>query len=312
MPDWENIDFPRFVYECQRVGRAPREIREFLETHGVLVMPVDQYTAVPLLRDLPDSFEGTGVAPKPVYDKLFDRELVREYINGMMEFSTEFSPVQKGDAENAKEFFWENPLFSFSDAMAYYCFIRMRKPRRIVEIGSGFSTLVASAAIEKNGLGEIICIEPSPRPFVRSIPHVQGLIQKKIQMISVSEFKDILGAATILFIDSTHTVKIGSDSLYIYLILLPSLSNNLLVQSHDIYLPFGMPPAFSSDHHIHWNEQYLLYAYLLGNSNAQILYGSYYGYHFLADELTALMAGKYGIGGASLWYEINRPAEISF
>ncbi|MBV9827430.1 MAG: hypothetical protein JO001_17470 [Alphaproteobacteria bacterium] len=312
MPDWEEIDFSRFVFECQKVGRAPREVREYLEGHGVVVLPVDQYTPIPLLSEMPESFEGSDAAPNPVYARLFDRELLGDYIRGMTEFAGEFAPMTQGDVDNAREFFWENPLFSFSDAMAYYCFIRMRKPQRIVEIGGSFSTLVASAAIEKNGFGEIICIDAAPRPFVGTIPHLSALVQRKIQHIGVPEFQDLLGPASMLFIDSTHTVKIGSDSLYIYLVLLPSLSRNLLVQSHDIYLPFGMPQAFSSDHHIHWNEQYLLYAYLLANSGARILYGSNYAAHFLADELTTLMAGKYAIGGASLWYEINRPLEIAF
>jgi hypothetical protein len=309
MPEWENIDFSRLIYECQLLVRAPSDIREHMEKNGVTLLPVDQYSPVPLLGDLADTFEGDGEKRLPVYGHIFDRELVREYINGMADFAAEFEPPRAGDIEKCTGFYWDNPLFSFCDAMAYYCLIRMRKPRRIVEIGSGFSTFVASAAIEKNGFGEIVCIEPFPRPFLASIPHVTQLIEKKIQSITPSEFHKFLEPASILFIDSTHTVKIGSDCLYIYLILMPSVTNNLLVHSHDIYLPFGMLTEFSRDYQIHWNEQYLLYAYLVGNNRSRVIYGSYYAYHYLPEELTALMSGKYPIGGASIWYEINRLIE---
>jgi hypothetical protein len=197
--------------------------------------------------------------------------------------------------------------------MAYYCLVRRLRPRRIVEIGGGFSTLVADAAIRKNGSGEIVCIEPYPRPFLPQIKSVSELIAKPIQAITPEAFATLIAPADILFIDSTHTVKIGSDCLYIYLVLMPSIAQALTVHSHDIFLPFGMPPAWSRDLQIHWTEQYLLYAYLLGNSRARVVFGSAYALEFLRDPSERLMRGRYGAGGASLWYQINprRPTLLS-
>ena len=109
-----------------------------------------------------------------------------------------------------------------------------------------------------------------------------------------------------LFIDSTHTVKIGSDCVYLYLVLLPAIAKPLLVHSHDVFLPFGMPVHWARERQHYWNEQYLLYAWLLHNSRARVIFGSAYAAHYLPAETAALMAGKAAAGGCSLWYEINR------
>jgi hypothetical protein len=66
-----------------------------------------------------------------------------------------------------------------------------------------------------------------------------------------------------------------------------------------------MPPAWSRDLQLHWTEQYLLYAYLLGNSRARVVFGSAYAFEFLRDSSERLMRGRYAAGGGSLWYQIN-------
>jgi hypothetical protein len=78
-----------------------------------------------------------------------------------------------------------------------------------------------------------------------------------------------------------------------------------MVHSHDIFLPFGMPVHWARDQHIYWNEQYLLYAYLLENRHARVAFGSNYAAHFLPEETASLMDGKALPGGSSLWYRIN-------
>jgi hypothetical protein len=305
--EWEGIDLARFIYECQRISRAPAVIRQRIERYGVAVVPADQYCPIPLLAELPTTFEGVGDDALPVYDRVFDHDRIRGHIARMTEYAAEFDPPLNGDADNCTGFFWNNPMFSYGDAMAYYCTIRLRKPARIVEIGSGFSTLVAAAAVERNGFGEIICIEPHPRPFLRRIDRVTRIIEKQVQQISVGHFCDFLGSDSILFIDSTHMVKIGSDCNYIYLVLIPSITQPMLIHTHDIMLPYGMNSELARDLQVFFNEQYLLYAYLMDNPRARVLFGSYYAGRLLQDEFAAMMAGKYPIGGGSLWYEINAP-----
>jgi len=304
-PGAGDINLERFISECQRLVRAPGAVRQRMEDNGVMLIPADFYSAVPLLRDLDRTFEGVEGDRRPLYGRIFDHAVVAQYLQRMDDFANEFDPPVSGDEAACTEFFWGNSQFSYGDAMAYYCLVRWLRPRRVVEIGSGFSTLVADAAIRKNGSGDIVCIDPFPRPFLSQIKSVSEVISQPIQAITPEAFATLLNPADILFIDSTHTVKIGSDCLYIYLVLMPSITQALTVHSHDIFLPFGMPLAWSRDLQIHWTEQYLLYAYLLGNSRARAVFGSAYAFEFLRDPSERLMRGRYGAGGGSLWYQIN-------
>lgn len=99
--------------------------------------------------------------------------------------------------------------------MAYYCFIRKFRPHTVLEIGSGFSTLIAIEAVRKNGTGQVICIEPYPRPFLEKHTDIQ-LRKQKAQDLSAAVLDGLLQDGDIFFIDSTHTVKTGSDCLHIY------------------------------------------------------------------------------------------------
>jgi hypothetical protein len=180
----------------------------------------------------------------------------------------------------------------------------MLRPNNIIEIGSGFSTLVALQAINKNGFGAIHCIEPFPRPFLIKNKQL-ALHTIKAQDINPDFLNNILQDGDILFIDSTHTVKTGSDCLHIYLRLLPYIRHNIFVHVHDVFLPFGMPKEWLLDHQLFWTEQYLLLAFLIDNPKASLLYGS----TFNATQHTTLMEnfmdGKYPIGGGSVWFKYN-------
>ena len=303
------FDLDRFIAQCQRMLGAPPELRRRIEDAGVMLAPANYCSSVPLLAELETTFEGAEGSRLPAYYRVFNHAAITRSLAGMAEFADEFDPPIAGDEENCTGYYWDNIHFSHGDAMAYYCLVRQLQPRRIVEIGSGFSTLVADAAMRKNGGGEIVCIEPSPRPFLPRIASVARIINQPIQSLAPHTFGQLLEPDDILFIDSTHTVKIGSDCLYIYLVLLPSLTERLTVHSHDIFLPFGMPLNWARDLQFYWTEQYLLYAYLLDNPRARVIFGSAYAYEFLRDASEHLMRGRYTAGGGSLWYEINAPQQ---
>ncbi len=301
----DDIDLDRFIVECQTLLWAPPGTRQRLEDNGVMLSPANFYAAVPLLRDLDGTFEGGETSRRPLYNRIFDRDRAARWLRALDAFADEFDPPVAGDGATCTEFYWGNPQFSHGDAMAYYCLIRHLRPRRIVEIGSGFSTLVADAAIRRNGIGEIVCIEPYPPPFLAQIASVSEIVRQPVQEITPQAFSALLAPADILFIDSTHTVKIGSDCLYIYLVLLPSVTRRLTVHSHDIFLPFGMPLAWARERQLYWTEQYLLYAFLLNNHRARVAFGNAYAFEFLRPEAERLMRGRYTAGGGSLWFELN-------
>jgi hypothetical protein len=280
--------------------------RRYIERQGIHITKCYFYSEIPSLDEIDDAFEyreghtTTDVAPVFFDDSVFGRVAIDAFLDALQPFSIEFDPPRKSKQET--KFTWENSQFSFSDAMAYYCMIRLVKPQTIVEVGSGFSTLVAREAIARNGHGRLVCIEPYPRDFLEGITDIE-LVQSPVQQVSRSFFDQTLRDDDILFIDSTHTVKTGSDCVYLYLKVLPELRKRLMVHTHDVRLPFPRNRGALTDARLFWTEQYLVYALLLNNPMFSVCYGSDYHFRFNNQKLAALMHGRYPHGGVSLWYQ---------
>lgn len=282
---------------------ASLDDRRIIENAGVKVTPCNFYSSVPSIMEVENSFEYLEGQPPYAKCNIFGSpDSSRDLLNTLTRYSSEFEPPEEDHPEEPTGFFWKNSQFSHSDAMSYYAFIRHLKPNRIVEIGSGFSTLVALNAVAKNGSGEIICIEPFPRNFIDRMEEIT-LKKVRAQEVTVEQLNSFLKDGDVLFIDSTHTVKTGSDCLHIYLRLLPQLRHDVYVHVHDVFLPFGLPQDWLLGHHIYWTEQYLLLALLLDNPKAEFLFGS--SYHKWANKqlLDEFMHGRAKTGGGSFWFK---------
>ena len=290
---------------ARRVLWSPPSVRKKLQDQKINITPANFYSNIPLINDIENSFEYRTPNLELYNSNIFSKELICEFIDSISVYSNEFSPPHAGNKDNPKGFYWENPAFSYSDAMSYYCVLRHFKPNHVLEIGSGFSTFVADEALRKNGNGKITLIEPYPREFLRNLETVDNIIESFVQDIAVSDLIRIVESSDIWFIDSTHTVKIGSDCLYIYLKVMPEISKNIIVHTHDVYLPFGMPKKKALDIHVYWTEQYLLYAYMLDNPKVEVLFGSAYAKQILPEAMIKLMSNKYPGGGGSIWYKLN-------
>lgn len=284
---------------------ANLEVRKSIEDIGVKVSPCNFYSSIPSITEIEDSFEYFSDIPPYATSAIFNKpEKSREFLEVLSRFSSEYKPLEEGDEGQPSGYFWKNSQFGWSDAMAYYAMIRYIKPRKIIEIGSGFSTLVAIDAIEKNGSGEVICIEPFPREFLLQSNKIE-LNKTKAQMISADWLNNQLNDGDVLFIDSTHTVKTGSDCLHIYLRLLPNLKRDIYVHVHDVFLPFGLPKSWLLEHQIYWTEQYLLLAFLLDNPKVEFLFGSAYHNWANEDMLNKFMHGQCASGGGSFWFKYS-------
>jgi hypothetical protein len=161
-----------------------------------------------------------------------------------------------------------------------YGMVRSLKPRRILEIGSGHSTLLSAQAILANTSEdpgyrcELRAIEPYPSEILRrGFPGLSRLVTAPVQDVPIADFLE-LGADDILFIDSSHVLSIGGDVRYEYLEVLPRLNPGVVVHVHDIFLPAEYPEEWVRRQHRFWNEQYLLQALLVGNSGFEVLWGS--------------------------------------
>ena len=298
-------EFSTLLRLAKKVLWSDVEVRKKLQDQKVNIVPANFYSDIPLIDDVNQSFEYRTPNSEVYNLKVFDKNTIEDFLGKLSKYSAEFSPSLDKDSERPNEFYWRNPAFSYSDAMAYYCIIRHFKPDHILEVGSGFSTLVANEALIKNGKGKLTLIEPYPKDFLRKLDRVENFVESCVQDIPVPEVVALVESSDIWFIDSTHTVKVGSDCLYLYLLVMPQITKDIIVHSHDIHLPYGLPKAQVLEKHIYWTEQYLLYAYMLDNPKINVLFSSAYSNKVLPDSLAQLMQGKYPPGGASIWYKLS-------
>lgn len=291
----------------QKLLWADPQDRQRLQSLGLTVTPSNFYSSTPSLSEIASSYEYNEPEPPYLNCGLFDQETLRSELLKLVPHAAEFEPAQVGDKETCTSYFWKNGQFTCTDATAYYAFVRQVRPKNIVEIGSGFSSLIALEALRKNGSGQLRCIEPFPRPFITALSNEGALDLQAIraQDLTPDILNSILEDGDILFIDSTHTVKSGSDCLHIYLRLLPKITKKIFVHVHDVFLPFGLPKSWLIDHQIYWTEQYLLLALMIDNPRTKLLFGSAYHQHFNDDLLTQLMHGRAANGGASFWFEFD-------
>lgn len=216
-------------------------------------------------------------------------------------------PERLEESDNLTSFYTQNSQFSWLDSRALFVLLREWKPKRFIEIGSGFSTLLAADVGRRflNAELEITCVEPYPRGFLRrGIPGVKRLIEKKVQEVPLSVF-DELEAGDVLFVDSSHVAKTGSDVNYIYFEILPRLAKGVLIHIHDIFFPHDYPKDWVLTENRSWNEEYLVRALLMYSTAFRVRFGcSYAFWRFpqLVKEALALPSG-HAFGGGSLWVE---------
>jgi hypothetical protein len=167
------------------------------------------------------------------------------------------------DGEDTDRFYTRNSQFSWLDARALFVLLRATSPRRLIEVGSGYSSLLI-ADVNRRFLGgrmEVTCIEPYPRPFLkRPITGIERVVEQQVQRLPLRTF-DALQGGDVLFIDSSHVAKTGSDVNFLYFEVLPRLARGVHVHVHDIFLPHDYPQDWVLGENRSWNEQYLLRAH---------------------------------------------------
>jgi len=232
----------------------------------------DYYSPIPDLSALPGTVwqrqsDMAGVAISSLAGMTFIESELQEFIAEMR--------VPLRDPGEPGVFFLNNHAFESVDAELLYGMIRALRPRRVVELGSGYSTLVIDMAAKRNADEGVPTQHVSYDPYPRQ--HVLGstasgptLEQISATDLPLSTFTD-LDVGDVLFVDTTHTVKLASDVNFIVLDVLPRLRPGVVVHFHDIFLPWEYPKVWFSDMGYFWNEQYLLQAFLAFNAGFQIV-----------------------------------------
>ncbi|GAA0592311.1 class I SAM-dependent methyltransferase [Kutzneria viridogrisea] len=168
----------------------------------------------------------------------------------------------------------DNVMFGLADAAVYYSVFSELKPRRVIEVGSGFSSAIALDASDRYAPeSRFTFVEPYPERLLDLLrPDDQQrctLIRTGVQDLPLDTF-DQLRSGDLLFIDSTHVSKAGSDVNYLFFEVLPRLAEGVVVHVHDIFWPFEYPVDWLREGR-NWNENYLLRAFLSYNSAFEVL-----------------------------------------
>ena len=211
-------------------------------------------------------------------------------------------PFKDEKSENQRYCFI-NDAYSYTDAIILYSFIRHFKPKQIIEIGSGHSSAVMLDTRETfvNDIN-LTFIEPYPKRLYRLFKDNDrdncNVLAKKVQNVPINEFQK-LQRNDILFIDSSHVSKTGSDVNYEIFKILPTLNSGVIIHFHDVFYPFEYPKSWVSEGR-NWNEDYLLRAFLSYNDQFEIVLFS----HFIHQHHKAAfkeMTLTYKNTGGNLW-----------
>jgi methyltransferase family protein len=187
----------------------------------------------------------------------------------------EFKPPADQDVGGG--FYLWNGYYQSVDAEVLYAMIRRLKPRRVLEIGSGYSTLVTAAACARNAADrrpvEFVAVDPEPRIPIGAPPGLTRHEHARAQELPLERFL-ALDRDDVLFIDSSHTVKLGSDVNFLVFEVLPRLRAGVVVHIHDVFLPYEYPRAWY-ERGMFVAEQYLVHAFLIWNAGYQILFAAH-------------------------------------
>lgn len=213
-------------------------------------------------------------------------------------------PFTPGKVEGLR-YFYDNPAYSYSDAILLHCMIRQVRPGRIIEVGSGFSSCVTLDTNELffDNTIQTTFIEPYPELLMSLVKEGDKdrvkVIPARLQDVAPEVF-DSLDANDILFIDSTHVSKVNSDVNRIIFDLLPGIKKGVLVHFHDILYPFEYPKEWIYKGRA-WNEAYMLRAFLQFNDSFRVILMNTFMQHFHEAFFKAKLPLCLKNTGGSIW-----------
>ncbi|MGA2550132.1 MAG: class I SAM-dependent methyltransferase [Burkholderiaceae bacterium] len=208
-------------------------------------------------------------------------------------------------------YYFDNDAFGVGDGSMLYAMLRHFRPRRLIEVGSGYSSACSLDTIERflGNSVETTFIEPHPALLERLLtPSDRGrvrVIPTPVQDVEPAFF-DVLESGDLLFIDSTHVLKTGSDVAFELFEVLPRLKAGVVVHFHDIFAGFEYPRAWVVDDNRSWNELYALRAFLMYNDAFEIIFFNSFFAHSCADEIRASYPRFLENPGGSLWLRKTR------
>lgn len=239
-------------------------------------------------------------------DLIYDIDLkVTEQLNLLKMFERYYTQIPfKENKQEGLRYYFKNDYYSYTDGIILYSFIRHFNPKQIIEIGSGYSSALMLDTNECfcNNNISLTFIEPLPDRLKSLIKESDDgnciIIEKPVQDVQVNIFSN-LDDGDILFIDSSHVSKTGSDVNYLLFNIIPKLKKGVIIHFHDIFYPFEYTKEWVFGGR-NWNEVYLLKAFLMNNNQYEILFFSHY-MHQKYTEVFKNMPLVYNDLGCNLW-----------
>jgi hypothetical protein len=265
-----------FSLACRRFARRNSvAFRHSLEAAGFQVArDEDYYSPLPSVARLRANVTRWN-RPSALHGVEYDLAAMKSALRGLLACYLDEFLTYPAYAQVQKMGF--GPGYTAVDALTLYMMIRHLKPRRYVEVGSGVSTFYCSLAAQRNDREghplEMTCIEPYPFEKLSAIPGIRVLPQK-VEDVDISLFQQ-LQENDVLFIDSSHILRVDGDVPFLYLEVLPVLNVGVVTHIHDIPYPFNFPYPpelwiFGQDWPMFWNEPMVLQAFLAFNKNFEI------------------------------------------
>lgn len=268
--------------------------------------PGHYYSAIPSIEDrneyLTQSLRNENLAGIAIR-----RSEQFELLTGFREYYAE-CPFQEQKSSGLRYQF-SNPSYSYTDAMTLYSMIRKFTPRKIIEVGSGYSSCVMLDTSERflDNQIEFTFIEPYPEllySLIKPEDKRYAILPSRLQDVDLDIFQQ-LNENDILFIDSTHVSKLGSDVNRIFFDILPALKKGVLVHFHDIFWPFDYPADWVRQGFA-WNEAYMLRAFLEFNSSFEILFFASFLHHEFHSWFEENMPKYLKNTGGNIWIRKTR------
>lgn len=241
-------------------------------THSIFPMG-HFYNPVPSEEDI-ERFIANRTTPRELAGINLNYDIQLSYHKLLEQFREGY--VWKADKQEGLDFYWDNDQFTDGCSYTIYAFMRLLRPERIIEIGSGYSTAIMKDTnhLYLNGKTRITCIEPYPDRLIATwgerVQDYVTLHPQRLQEVDLAVF-DQLQPGDICFIDSSHVVKLDSDVSRIFFELLPRLKKGVFIHFHDIIYPFEYPNEWLIENRA-WNEAYILRAFLQNNPDYEIVY----------------------------------------
>jgi hypothetical protein len=224
------------------------------------------------------------------------------------DYVEELRDIPEDHTPGKPEYCWNNPMWNNADALVQYGLLRDFKPKRVVEVGCGWSSLLLQRALERNQTPcQVVQVEPYPNPLLLKLFPKDWLLHRTLLQRAPFEIFESLQADDICFYDGSHCAKPASDVNWFFFEILPRLAPGVIIHIHDIFLPDDYPDLWIFERGQTWNEQYLLQAFLMSNHDYKILIANAFLSKINAAALESFYRGVQPFWGCSFWMQKLKP-----